>query len=43
MSKIIVDVARGFDVITKAGKVYDYDIMPKSRLAEIILDHMHEL
>ncbi len=30
-------------IITRDGKVFDYDIMPKNRLAEIILDRMLEL
>ena len=30
-------------IITRDGKVLDYDIMPKNRLAEIILDRMLEL
>ena len=30
-------------IITRDGKLFDYDIMPKNRLAEIILDRMLEL
>ncbi len=30
-------------IIMRDGKVFDYDIMPKNRLAEIILDRMLEL